>query len=183
MDIASGSAYGTNEGTATGDAAIVKSFAPAFDMGALFGQADREVFDEIGGMEVEEPGMDDVDDMPIDDGDGDEAWGGLDDYIGMGVLKEEVQEVVVQKKQERKVVEDKSVAPSCQLTFLWRSERVLTLPPSSFSLLQPTSSSSTSVPVDCAAQVQHDVAQADVYPGRDGQHVDREPAQPQEPKG
>jgi hypothetical protein len=110
MDIASGSAYGSNMGTATGDAAIVKAFAPAFDMGDLFGQADREVFDNVGGMEVEEPGMNEPgmeDDMPFDDGDGDEAWGGLDDYIGMGVLKEEVQEVVVQKKQERKIVEDK----------------------------------------------------------------------------
>ena len=107
MEIASGSTFGTNMGTATGDAAIVKTFAPAFDMGTLFGQADREVFDNVGGMEVEEQAMDDIpDDMPIDDGDGDEAWGGLDDYIGMGVLKEEVQEAVVQKKQERQTVED-----------------------------------------------------------------------------
>jgi len=109
------STFGTNEGTATGDAAIVKSFAPAFDMGDLFGQADREVFEDgdEGGMDVEveagEMGMED--DMPVDDEfpdeEGDEAWGGLDDYIGMGVLKEEVQEVVVQKKQERQAIEDK----------------------------------------------------------------------------
>lgn len=103
------STFGTHEGTATGDAAIVKSFAPAFDMGDLFGQADREVFEDgevAGGMEVE---MGEEGEMPVDDeefhaegeeGD-DEAWGGLDDYIGMGVLKEQVQEVVVQKKQER----------------------------------------------------------------------------------
>ncbi|KAL7408862.1 P-loop containing nucleoside triphosphate hydrolase protein [Mrakia frigida] len=113
------STFGTTEGTATGDAAIVKSFAPAFDMGALFGQADREVFEdgEEGGMdvEVEAGGMGMEDEMPVDeefpDEEGDEAWGGLDDYIGMGVLKEEVQEVVVQKKQERQAVEDNHPRP------------------------------------------------------------------------
>lgn len=120
MDVSSagpaGVTLGSGSGTATGDAAIVKSFAPAFDMGDLFGQADREVFEDLdaavnggdGEMDVEGESRvaDKANEITYDNDEdtGGEAWGGMEDYIGMGVLKPEDEEVVV-----RKMAEDQSV--------------------------------------------------------------------------
>lgn len=96
--------YEAEAGMQTGDAAIVKEFAPAFDLGGLMGDADREVFDEIEkeAMDVEAGlGEEDEIEAPLaDDEDGlDAEWGGLEDYVGLGVLKEDDAEVVQKKRK------------------------------------------------------------------------------------
>lgn len=79
-------------GAQAGESAIVKGFAPAFDISALMGAADEEAFGER-----EPPAMEMLEDeSALLDGKGDEMdlgepldseWGGMEDYVGLGVLK------------------------------------------------------------------------------------------------
>lgn len=79
-------------GAQAGESAIVKGFAPAFDISALMGAADEEAFGER-----EPPAVEMLEDeSELLDGKGDDMdlgepldsdWGGMEDYVGLGVLK------------------------------------------------------------------------------------------------
>lgn len=105
-------------GAQAGEAAIVKGFAPAFDISALMGEADEEAFGlrappEMGEME---------DDGTELDGKGDEMdlgepldsdWGGMEDYVGLGVLKGDTAAALGTVEEEREDMDDEDQSSMC----------------------------------------------------------------------
>jgi hypothetical protein len=185
--VAEGSAvrYESEAGQQTGDAAIVKEFAPAFDLGGLMGEADREVFSEIEreAMDVEAGLGEDGEEMPMEEEEEglDEAWGGLEDYVGLGVLKEDDVAVVEQK---RKMTEEQFVPSFPPFLFsLSEVQRLISLLFSSFLSPLQREARTPRLPRHRPSQVQDGGDEPALYARRDGEHGAQQPDLSEEPQG
>jgi nuclear GTP-binding protein len=101
-----------SSGAQAGEASIVKGFAPTFDISGLMGDADQEVFGEKAPLELEPMAEDDE---ALMDGQGDEMdlgepldseWGGMEDYMGLGVLRGDAVAKLGSVQEEREEMVD-----------------------------------------------------------------------------